>query len=123
VLGGIGLAMVMTPASTDAMNTAPPRLRGEASGVMQTMRQVGGTIGLAVMGTVAASADTVVSGISAAYYVGAGAIAAGAVAGLLLLRRVSAADDSTAPPLEVPVTPGAHPALRAVAPERSRAVR
>ena len=55
VVSGLGLAMVMTPASTDAMNTAPSALRGEASGVMQTMRQVGGTVGLAIMGTVAAT--------------------------------------------------------------------
>jgi MFS family permease len=56
-VAGIGLALVMTPASTDAMNAAPAALRGEASGVMQTMRQVGGTVGLAIMGTVAATAQ------------------------------------------------------------------
>ena len=55
IVSGLGLALVMTPASTDAMNTAPSALRGEASGVMQTMRQVGGTVGLAIMGTVAAT--------------------------------------------------------------------
>ncbi|HWV86526.1 MAG TPA: DHA2 family efflux MFS transporter permease subunit [Capillimicrobium sp.] len=52
VLMGIGLALVMTPASTDAMNVADPALRGQASGVIQTMRQVGGTIGIAVLGTI-----------------------------------------------------------------------
>jgi EmrB/QacA subfamily drug resistance transporter len=55
IVSGLGLALVMTPASTDAMNAAPSALRGEASGVMQTMRQVGGTVGLAIMGTVAAT--------------------------------------------------------------------
>ena len=48
---GIGLALVMTPASTDAMNTAPAALRSQASGVMNTLKQVGGALGLAVMGT------------------------------------------------------------------------
>src|SRR5262245_49113581 len=57
-VAGVGLALVMTPASTDAMNAAPAALRGEASGVMQTMRQVGGTIGLAVMGTVVATVQS-----------------------------------------------------------------
>jgi MFS family permease len=52
VLMGVGLALVMTPASTDAMNVADPALRGQASGVIQTMRQVGGTIGIAVLGTI-----------------------------------------------------------------------
>ena len=55
LLMGVGLAFVMTPANTDAMNAAPPALRGQASGVIQTMRQVGGTIGIAVMGTVIAN--------------------------------------------------------------------
>jgi MFS family permease len=55
---GIGLALVMTPASTDAMNTAAARFRGEASGVMQTVRQVGGTVGLAVMGTIVATVQS-----------------------------------------------------------------
>jgi EmrB/QacA subfamily drug resistance transporter len=55
LLMGTGLAFVMTPANTDAMNAAAARLRGQASGVIQTMRQVGGTIGIAVMGTVVAN--------------------------------------------------------------------
>jgi MFS transporter, DHA2 family, multidrug resistance protein len=45
----------MTPASTDAMNVAPPAMRGQASGVTHTLRQVGGTVGLAIMGTALAT--------------------------------------------------------------------
>jgi hypothetical protein len=55
VLAGVGLALVMTPATTDALNTAPAALRALASGVMQTLRQVGGSVGLAIMGTAVAS--------------------------------------------------------------------
>jgi EmrB/QacA subfamily drug resistance transporter len=55
---GVGLALAMGPASTDTMNAAAAKLRGEASGVMQTMRQVGGTVGLAVMGTIVATVQT-----------------------------------------------------------------
>jgi EmrB/QacA subfamily drug resistance transporter len=55
VVLGVGLALVMTPASTDTMNAADPALRGQASGGMQTMRQVGGTVGIAVMGTIVAN--------------------------------------------------------------------
>jgi EmrB/QacA subfamily drug resistance transporter len=54
VIIGAGIALVMTPASTDAMNTAPPALRGQTSGVVQTLRQAGGTVGLAIMGTAVA---------------------------------------------------------------------
>jgi EmrB/QacA subfamily drug resistance transporter len=55
VLTGIGIALVMTPASTDAMNTAPPAWRGQAQGVVQTLRHLGGTVGLAIMSVVVAS--------------------------------------------------------------------
>jgi EmrB/QacA subfamily drug resistance transporter len=54
VLTGIGIALIMTPASTDALNTVPPAWRGQAQGVIQTLRHVGGTVGLAIMGTVVA---------------------------------------------------------------------
>jgi EmrB/QacA subfamily drug resistance transporter len=58
VLMGVGLALVMGPSNTDAMNAAPMLLRGQASGVIQTMRQVGATVGLALMGTVVANVQT-----------------------------------------------------------------
>jgi EmrB/QacA subfamily drug resistance transporter len=54
VLTGIGIGLIMSPASTDALNTAPPAWRGQAQGVIQTLRHMGGTVGLAVMGTVVA---------------------------------------------------------------------
>ena len=52
---GVGIGMVMSPTNTDALNTAPPKDRGEASGVIQTLRQVGGSVGLAIMGTIVAT--------------------------------------------------------------------
>ncbi|HEY8583559.1 MAG TPA: DHA2 family efflux MFS transporter permease subunit [Capillimicrobium sp.] len=55
---GLGLGLVMTPASTDSLNAASLDLRGQASGVVQTVRQVGGTIGIAVMGTVVSHVST-----------------------------------------------------------------
>jgi EmrB/QacA subfamily drug resistance transporter len=55
VLMGIGLGLAMSPANTDAMNAAPVLLRGQASGVIQTVRQVGATLGIALMGTIVAN--------------------------------------------------------------------
>jgi EmrB/QacA subfamily drug resistance transporter len=55
VLLGVGIGMVMGPSNTDAMNSVSARERGEASGVIQTARQVGGAVGMAIMGTVVAS--------------------------------------------------------------------
>jgi EmrB/QacA subfamily drug resistance transporter len=54
VLTGIGIALVMTPVSTDALNTAPSTCRGQALGVIQTLRHMGGTVGLAIMGAAVA---------------------------------------------------------------------
>jgi hypothetical protein len=55
---GVGIGMIMSPTNTDALNAAPPKDRGEASGVIQTLRQVGGSVGLALMGTVVSSVQT-----------------------------------------------------------------
>src|SRR4051794_8126544 len=52
---GIGIVMVMSPTNTDALNAAARKDRGEASGVIQTLRQIGGSVGLALMGTVVSS--------------------------------------------------------------------
>ncbi len=54
VVMGIGLGVMMTPANTDAMNAVPPALRAQASALLQTIRQLGATLGIAVMGTVVA---------------------------------------------------------------------
>ncbi|MDW5597444.1 DHA2 family efflux MFS transporter permease subunit [Conexibacter stalactiti] len=54
VVMGIGLGVMMTPANTDAMNAVAPELRAQASAVLQTIRQVGATLGVAVMGTIVA---------------------------------------------------------------------
>jgi EmrB/QacA subfamily drug resistance transporter len=55
VLIGIGVGVVMSPTNTDAMSSAPMNLRGQASGTIQTVRQVGGTVGIALLGTLVAT--------------------------------------------------------------------
>jgi len=52
VLAGIGIGLVLGPASTDAVNRAPNTSFGEATGITQTVRNFGASIGLAVLGTV-----------------------------------------------------------------------
>ena len=49
---GAGIGLVMGPSNTDAMSAAAAEFRAQAQGVIQTMRQVGATIGLAIMGVV-----------------------------------------------------------------------
>jgi predicted MFS family arabinose efflux permease len=57
VVLGAAIGLVMTPANTDALNTAPAALRGSASGVVQAVRQIGGTVGLAIMGSIVATIE------------------------------------------------------------------
>lgn len=61
---GAGIAFIMSPANTDALSRASNETRGQVSGLVQTFRQLGGTIGvaaaaaisIAVQGPAAASA-------------------------------------------------------------------
>jgi hypothetical protein len=44
--------LVLGPVTTDALNRAPNTSYGEVTGITQTMRNVGASVGLAVLGTV-----------------------------------------------------------------------
>lgn len=52
VLAGAGVGLVLSPANTDAMNRVPRSRYGEATGITQTVRNFGASLGLAVLGTV-----------------------------------------------------------------------
>lgn len=51
VLAGAGVGMILSPASTDAVNRAPNTSYGEATGITQTVRNFGASLGLAVLGS------------------------------------------------------------------------
>ena len=52
---GIGIAMTMPTTASTAMGSVSPDKAGIASGVVNASRQVGGALGIAVLGTVGAS--------------------------------------------------------------------
>jgi EmrB/QacA subfamily drug resistance transporter len=52
LMAGAGIGLVLGPASTDALNRAPSTSYGEATGILQTLRNFGSSLGLAVLGTV-----------------------------------------------------------------------
>jgi EmrB/QacA subfamily drug resistance transporter len=52
VLMGIGMALVMSPMSTAAMNAVAQAKAGIASGILSMNRMIGGTLGVAVIGAV-----------------------------------------------------------------------
>ncbi len=52
VVSGIGIGGVFAPMATEATRNVPPRLAGAASGVNNTIRQVGSVLGSAAVGAV-----------------------------------------------------------------------
>ncbi|MEV7178106.1 MFS transporter [Kitasatospora sp. NPDC093679] len=52
VLAGAGIGLLLTPASTDAVNRAIGRSYGEVTGITQTVRNYSASVSLAVLGTV-----------------------------------------------------------------------
>jgi EmrB/QacA subfamily drug resistance transporter len=52
VLAGIGVGLILAPANTDALNRVPRSRYGEATGITQTVRNFGSSLGLAVLGSV-----------------------------------------------------------------------
>ncbi len=52
VLAGAGVGLVLSPANTDALNRVPASRYGEATGITQTVRNFGSSLGMAVLGTI-----------------------------------------------------------------------
>lgn len=98
MLAALGTGWSLVPATIVAVKGVPPAQNGLASGVVNTSRLVGGTLGLAVLTTVATShtnhllaggtgqLDALTSGYRIAFLVGAGLCFAGALAAVTLLR-------------------------------------
>jgi hypothetical protein len=63
LLGGVGMSGTMAPVTAAAMGSVRPDKAGVGSAVLNSMRQVGGSLGIAVMGAiVAASASGTIVG-------------------------------------------------------------
>jgi EmrB/QacA subfamily drug resistance transporter len=99
LLGGVGMALAMTPTTAAAMGSVPVDKAGVGSAVINSMRQVGGSLGIAVMGAVVATQVHVqpgevgfrgefVHGYHHALYVGACITLGAAVVAATLVRKV-----------------------------------
>ena len=62
LIGGFGMAIVMTPITAAAMGSVPVDKAGVGSAVLNSGRQVGGSLGIAVMGAIVAASATGVPG-------------------------------------------------------------
>jgi predicted MFS family arabinose efflux permease len=56
LLMGLGMGLAFSPLNVIIMSTVPPKDAGAAGGVLQSMQQTGGTLGLAILVTVFGSA-------------------------------------------------------------------
>ena len=100
LIGGIGMGTTMTPTTAAAMSGVPVDKAGVGSAVLNSMRQVGGSLGIAVMGAIVASGvssalasgstpqEAFLNGFHDALRVAALLALAGAVVATVAIRKV-----------------------------------
>jgi len=93
VIGGLGMALTMTPSAAAATRSVSVDKAGVGSAVLNSARQVGGTMGIAVIGAIMAaeaggevSVEAFMRGFETALRVAAGIAAVGAVVAFVLVR-------------------------------------
>ena len=98
IVGGMGMALTMTPATSVAMGSVPVDKAGVGSAVLNSMRQVGGSLGIAIMGAIVAAslslpatdpgaADQFVRGFQHALLAAAGIAFAAAIVAIATVRH------------------------------------
>jgi EmrB/QacA subfamily drug resistance transporter len=93
VMAGTGMALVFAPAANAVLSSVRPSEAGQASGATNTIREVGGVLGVAVLATVFTdaggygSAQAYVDGLVPAIWVGSAVLAVGALVALLVPGR------------------------------------
>jgi EmrB/QacA subfamily drug resistance transporter len=106
LIGGVGMASVMSPSNAAALRGVPVDRAGVGSAVVNTSRQVGGSTGIALMGAIVAhgiagrqTPEAFVHGFSLALTVAAAIAFAGALVAVTLVRSPSRdqADELAAP--------------------------
>jgi MFS family permease len=112
IICGMGMTLFFVPLASLVLSAVPKSLEGVASGANSAFRELGGVLGIAVLGSIFssnggyASGQDYVSGLTPAVYAGAAVVAIGAVVALLVPgRRANRAQLAAIP---VPV---AEPAL------------
>jgi len=84
---GLGVGCSFVPASATILASVPPADSGAASGTLQTLQQVGGAIGLAVLATAYTAAGGGAGGTAAAFTLASGLVGVSLLATALLVRR------------------------------------
>jgi EmrB/QacA subfamily drug resistance transporter len=111
ILGGFGMSLAMTPTTAAAMGSVPVDKAGVGSAVLNSMRQVGGSLGIALMGAIVAASvsvlptspeypDQFVEGYHNALHVAAVIAILGAVVAVATVRKVAHPEAEAPPALE-----------------------
>lgn len=93
IISGVGMGLYFAPAASLVMSSVRPAEQGIASGTNNALREVGGALGVAVLGAVFAARggyrtpDTFTDGTVPALWIGAGVVALGALTALLIPGR------------------------------------
>jgi EmrB/QacA subfamily drug resistance transporter len=108
LVGGLGMALVMTPSAAAAVRSVPVDKSGVGSAVLNSFRQVGGSLGIALMGAIMAaeaggrqSVDAFMDGFSTSLLVAALIAFAGAVVAAVFVRPHELREEGAGEPLEV----------------------
>jgi len=116
VLMGVGVALVMSPMSTAAMNAVDQSKAGVASGILSMSRMVGGTLGVSVLGAFIGTPGNeaaFVSSLGEGLKIGSGVAVVGAIVAWTLIAPMLGraavqppmAGEIQAPPAEAPREP------------------
>ena len=111
IICGMGMTLFFVPLASLVLGVVPKSLEGVASGANSAFRELGGVLGIAVLGAVFSahggyrSGQDYVNGLTPAVYAGAAVVAVGAVAALAIpgRRRSRAAQAGAA--IDVPLDP------------------
>ncbi|MFE5819608.1 MFS transporter [Streptomyces sp. NPDC056479] len=93
IISGVGMALFFAPASHLVMSSVHASEQGIASGANNALREVGGALGIAVMGSIFSAqggyetGQTFVDGLQPALVTGAGVVALAGIAALLIPSR------------------------------------
>jgi MFS family permease len=107
LIGGVGMALTMSPMTSAAMASVPIDKAGVGSGVLNSFRQVGGSLGIALMGAILASyalphatraqsAQEFVDGLHAALLASAIIAFAGAIVAVTTVRTTARSEQRAA---------------------------
>jgi EmrB/QacA subfamily drug resistance transporter len=97
VMAGTGMALVFAPAANAVLSAVRPSEAGQASGATNTIREIGGVLGVAVLATVFTNAggygspQDYVDGLIPAVWVGSAVLGAGALVALVVPSKRAAA--------------------------------